>query len=191
MNNAKGTIIGIVGGLIGFGLGMIFTKKKYAKIAKDEIEEIREYYKNKDLKKKEKADEILEEIKEEASNAVRCAQNIILNNSYIEKGDKTVDPDEMENPIEEISPDDYGFMDGYGSETWYYYESNDIIADSDNNIMDSPEMYLGDTIMKKMSESDYCDSLYIRNHKNRTDYEILKSLRDWNDIAGFDSIRIG
>ena len=75
-------------------------------------------------------------------------------------------------------------MSSNACRTYYYYEKNGYVTDTDNNPVNHYYEDIGEIKYwaGKFSEQK-TDVIYIRNNQEEIDYEIVKISDDWNDIA--------
>ena len=79
-----------------------------------------------------------------------------------------------------ISPDDFDEMDDYETETLMYYE-DDVLTDDGGNIITDVEKLIGKDSLSHFGEYED-DSVFVRNDKLKTDYEILADGRNYYDV---------
>ena len=82
-----------------------------------------------------------------------------------------------------ISPDEYGEND-YDCESLTYYADGVLTDDWDHPIEDV-EGLVGVESLTHFGEYEE-DSVYVRNDRYKTDYEILKDLRNFSEIPNHD-----
>jgi len=92
-------------------------------------------------------------------------------------GDEAVEETE-ENPDDAhvISLEDFsrGQQQGYGKMVLTLYEKDDVLCDPNNEVVHTPEEYLGPEGLLKFGEkSGDPDTVYIRNPLTSTDYEVV------------------
>lgn len=77
-----------------------------------------------------------------------------------------------------ISPYDYGALDDYHMIELTYY-ADEIVEDSDGEIIKDPEEILGDYALRSWGDYEP-DSVHVRNEMLRTDFEILRDPRTYD-----------
>lgn len=77
-----------------------------------------------------------------------------------------------------ISPYDYGVLDDYHQIELTYY-ADEILEDSDGEIVKDPEEILGDYALRSWGDYEP-DSVHVRNDMLRTDFEILRDPRTYD-----------
>ncbi|MDO4378317.1 MAG: hypothetical protein Q4C64_04085 [Erysipelotrichia bacterium] len=84
-----------------------------------------------------------------------------------------------------IKVEDFGEIFTYDTETLYLYRDDSILADENDDIIENEDELIGDCLDKFNFRDSNETSIYVRNDRLRTDYEILKvngSYRD--DVIG-------
>lgn len=171
--------------LAGAAIGSIATwkiiEKKYKDIADEEIESVKQVFKE----RQEKISNIGSNV-----NNFETYKDIIKDLSY-EKEDSEVEEKTNESndiSLEEdidrskpyvISPEEYGEIFGYETKSWTYY-ADDVLVDEFDQIVEDPELYIGDGL-KHFGEFED-DSVFIRDEKASTDYEILRVTEEFSKI---------
>ena len=165
-----------VGCAIGFIVGYIFGKKRTEKIKEEEIQSILEEF-TEIRRPKEKVEEPEDE-EIPADHPIR--------KKYEEKTNK-YKPHEEATYIEYISPDEVGtYIDeetdiDYDVVTLRYYKDG-VVADRDNTIIRDLGSIIGYTFERHFGEYEP-DRVCVRNHKLRSDYEILRDLRRFEEVC--------
>lgn len=183
---------------IGASIGSLatwqYTKKKYERIAQEEINSVKEVFlKNESIMKQEKNEvnsEVNNDKEHDEYNKILETENYVLEtieddseeeieenpeDYYVE--DKT--PDEYSDDICVIPPEEFGEVEGYDIEYLTYY-SDGILTDDFGEILEDPESSVGNEYMKHFGEHGD-DSVYIRNNVYKCDYEILSDLRTYSE----------
>lgn len=156
-------------------------EKKYKDLADEEIEAVREYYKNKDEGTTEANIEYIEGgsidiIKNEYVNKVS-------NLKYSDNDDNYTIQLEQEDVIEPytINPQEFGERIGFETKSWTCYADN-IITNEIGEIIAEPENIIGDALSHFGEYED--DSVYVRNENYECDYEILKHDKTFDEVNG-------
>ena len=172
------------GAILGSVVTWRFIDTKYKRLAHEEIEEVREYYsqKNSNHDEEEATDKVdtnresKDELEKRPSLHEYASQ---LKNFGYHDEDKEEEEYDVERPYL-ISPDEYGDICGYdGIELTYYAdgvlaEELDIVDDIDGTVGEDFASHFG-------TYED--DAVHIRNDALRCDYEILRDLRKYSDIV--------
>ena len=162
---------------LGAAAGSLLTWKlieqKYKQIADDEIESVKEHYKNRDkmldiISDEEESDKDLtsEELKEYEDQLKDFGYSV-----KIEEDTDVVQP-------YVISPEEFGDKPGFDTESWTYY-ADLVLTNEDDEIVGNPENFIGDGLNHFGDFDD--DSVYIRNENAKCDYEILKHIRPFSE----------
>lgn len=170
---AAGTVFG---SLITIG----YAKSKYEKLYQEELESVKETYsKAKDVAYED--EKSVAQVFADASEQVNKATSALHDfpDKIAELGYSNLS-DEKETPYV-ISPEEYGEYDDYETISLTYYNDG-VLADENDEIVDDVSFTVGDEAMDHFGEYED-DSVFIRNDKLKSDYEILKDYRNYSDIA--------
>lgn len=182
-----------VGALIGSAVTWKLVKTKYERIAHEEINSVKEVFSN---KKKEPVEDVVEEIEEtpvdnepveSESNAIsemKHAYNSVVGklgyNHYSKEGGST-----MTDKPHIISPDEFD-ENGYKIKTMFLYADDVLTNDDDKPIKekDAEKLVGMDALTIRSHFGEYeDDSVFVRNDKLKTDFEILKDLRNYSELG--------
>ena len=170
---------GVVAGAVA---GAYLVKDKVMADAKQEIEEVREYYKSKKEVKKEEeqVDETPKvEVTEERERDEEAYQKITRNYTNYNKIEET--PKQAVNDMPYmINPEDFGEEEGYDTLTLTYFADRVLVDDVDE-VIDDPDPVVGLENLKVFEEFN-ASAIYVRNDIWKTDFEILKDDWEWKDI---------
>lgn len=153
---------------IGAAAGSIVTWKllrtKYEKLVKEEIESVKETFSR--LNKHEESEEKEEVYHEIASNYIKESE---------EGEDMTL------NDIDPyvIPPEEFGSIEEYDTESLTYYADGVLTDDFDNEIEDVDFMVGKDSLTHFGEYED--DSVFVRNDRIKTDFEILLDVRNFRE----------
>lgn len=201
--------------LTGAAVGSVSTwyilKKKYEKIAKEEIESTKKVFKELlDKNSKEKSSEPEKDavaIQHEKAEMAREKPSMseyakLLNKTgytkYSSPEQTEVEEDEEEDddgdpgPTKQyfgneedkpyvISPDEFGEFDDYTQITLFYYTDHVLAESNDDEMVEDVEGSVGFESLNHFGEYDD-DSVYVRNDRLKIDYEILRSERAYSDV---------
>ena len=178
----KGLFIFAAGVVAGAVAGAYLVKDKVMADAKQEIEEVREYYKSKKEVKKEEeqVDETPKvEVTEERERDEEAYQKITRNYTNYNKIEET--PKQAVNDMPYmINPEDFGEEEGYDTLTLTYFADRVLVDDVDE-VIDDPDPVVGLENLKVFEEFN-ASAIYVRNDIWKTDFEILKDDWEWKDI---------
>ena len=158
-----------VGAAIGSAVTWRLLRKKYEKLADEEIESVKKIYSERyDNNDQDDYEEIVDD------DDVKDLADIISKNGYSEESEVS----ELMNRPYVISPDEYDEND-YETETLYYYPDGVLTDVYDNPITDIEET-VGKESLTRFGEYEE-DSVFVRNDDLETDYEILLQADNYKD----------
>lgn len=168
----------VAGGLVGFFGAMSYYKKKYEQISNEEIESVRQMYKDKlALAEKEH-----EEHEEKKNNELSIEEKKKEKAKYLDlvkryNGDEEDEEDDEDTEPYEIAPEQFGEDPTYNQVRLTYYADGSLV-DEDNELVERPEYMVGLKYKALLGSSDD-GRIYIRNEELGTDYEINADDRSW------------
>ena len=178
----KGFFIFAAGVVAGAVAGTYLVKDKVMADAKQEIEEVREYYKSKKESKKEETveEQPVEEVKEEKEY-----KEIVVNSGYVNynKPEQIAQHSVLEDEPYSIDPEEFGDKEeeGWDTMTLTYFADGVLIDDTDE-IVEQPDVVVGLDNLKIFEEFPDATCVYVRNETWRTDFEILRDDWKWSDL---------
>ena len=178
----KGFFIFAAGVVAGAVAGAYLVKDKVMADAKQEIEEVREYYKSKKESKKEETveEQPVEEVKEEKEY-----KTIVENSGYVNynKPEQVVQHSVLEDEPYSIDPEEFGDKEEEGWDTMTLtYFADGVLTDDTDEVVEQPEVVVGLDNLKIFEEFPDATCVYVRNETWRTDFEILKDDWKWSDL---------
>lgn len=203
----KTSLTFVIGVTVGSAVTLYYLKDKYAKIAQDEIDSVKEVFytnlrktvKDEETKKssnentlKKVDDETLKNVKETSykdysSYKEKTKDYIIVNeeddDEYEDQPDPPVSPKMMGNGDEKpyiIREDEFDEFDDYSVISLYYYADKKLADDNDQLVEDVDDV-VGFKSLEIFDEHDI-DTLYVRNDRLKVDFEILRCLQNYSDI---------
>lgn len=180
----KGLFIFAAGLAIGAVAGACVIKNKVLADAKEEIEEVREYYRSKSV---EATNEVVEEVKEtkevveEVKEVVQEIKNDSNKRTYVNynKLTSTYKPQEEPTQFDDpfiIDPSEFGEDPEYDTMTLTYF-ADGVLVDDVDDVIEEPDIVVGLENLKVFEEFG-ASSIYVRNDIYKTDYEVIRD--DWN-----------
>lgn len=170
-----------VGGCIGAALGYFITKSRLeASVDAQVRERVGDVIKSIGEKEQKDEDKKPEETKkkEPAAPKAHHKNEIGLKEAYdkmiAEKGYS--EKSGSEDDVMRISEEEYGVSE-LDVRTLYYNAEHHILLDEDGEPVDRKEMYVGSFDLEEYFDSGDNDSVYFRNEKLDTDYEILLTMK--------------
>ncbi len=182
------TVIFAVGAAVGSAVTWKLVKDKYEKLAQEEIDSVKEVF-SKRKSETESQDETEEpetgkDVMSKDSTIVEYADLLRkqgYNNNLNKKG-KEKESDEMKEPYV-ITPDEFVDGEEYEKITLIYYADN-VLADEDDDLVNNVEDIIGDALSHFGEYEE--DAVYVRNEQLRAEYEILKDLRTYAEVCGYN-----
>lgn len=186
--------------IAGIGVGVITTsiycKNKYEAIMQEEVEELRNMN-NKEEKvadpsegciTKDKLNNETKSQKEMWEQSMEAKDkeiaNKIINYSGYSKTESNEETKEI-NSLSFITPDEFASLVGYDTDSFYIYEDNVIVNENNEVISDVKETFGFTTEeIRVQFDENQSNSVYIRNNKLKTDYEILIDLSKYYEGNG-------
>lgn len=185
------TVIAFFGGVVIGAVGGIFaTRKHFETIANEDIASAREMY-----EKRNKAENEPEESEE--SNDIQIKNEKPALNDYMSKlkeagyknysnskePDKIpVEPDFSSKDIYTITDAEFGEEEGYEQLSYTYFYDN-VLCDENNEPLSQNDI-LKTVGYDALENFDYeeTDAVYVRNDILKTDYEILRDVREYKNV---------
>lgn len=182
----KGLFIFAAGLAVGAVAGACLVRNKALENARQEVEEVREYYRSKHDELAEevreyygnKHDEVKEEpqIEVEVPQDVDVVKEIVKENGYTNYNKpQTVNVPQYDDPYV-IDPSEFGEEPGYDTMTLTYF-ADGVLVDDVDDIIEEADVVVGLENLKVFEEFG-ATAVYVRNDIYKTDYEILRD--DWN-----------
>lgn len=192
----KGLLIFAAGLAIGAVAGACVIKNKVLADAKEEIEEVREYYRSKSVEATdevvEEVKEVVEEVVEEVKEVVQEIKNDSNKRTYVNynKLASTYKPQEEPTRFDDpfiIDPSEFGEDPEYDTMTLTYF-ADGVLVDDVDEVIEEPDIVVGLENLKVFEEFG-ASSIYVRNDIYKTDYEVIRD--DWNysDLKEYPIVR--
>lgn len=177
MNKAAGTIIFVLGAAVGSLVTWEFAKRKFDQLAREEIESVKEVYAR-------RANENSDNEERKASmpekpDIMNYYKEKVEEGGYMNYSDTAKKTDKNEPHI--ISPDEFGELDDYETISFTYY-SDGVLTDENDAVIENADDILGAGALDHFGEYED-DSVFVRNDKLKTYYEILSDRRKYSDVA--------
>lgn len=183
---SKTTFIAFVMGAATGAVGAwYYAKKKYERIAQEEIDSVKETYSKKDTATRAVDSDSEEHVKPDVlvdkPDIMKFAARLRDEgyNEYSSQGSKKQDETPGDRPYV-ISPDEFGEYDDYTKISLMYYEDQ-ILADEMDQPVENVEEIIGFDSLNHFGEYED-DSVFVRNDARKCDYEILRSLRRYSEV---------
>lgn len=164
----------------GFGV-WYYAKKKYAEIAQEEIDSVKEVFSKKttELHDKEIVLNIAENMKGSSNvkPSIVEAAAILRQQEYVDKEKDTI-PD---NAPYVIAPEEFMEKEDYDHVTLTYYADR-VLTDENDERIEDVEGTIGSESLNHFGEYED-DSVFVRNDARRIEYEILLDERTYTEVA--------
>lgn len=190
-NNVKYFASFLFGTAVGVAVSWKILKTKYEQIAQEEIDSVKEVFSKRNKETAEflnDAAKTLSEIKEEIDEEPSEKSEGIIDYSgmcrdfgYISENKEKKGGDYMNDYPYVISPDEFDEI-GYNTVSLTYY-ADGVLTDECNDPIEDVDETIGEDSLNHYGEYED-DSVFVRNDALRTDYEILRDLRNYYDIVG-------
>ena len=178
----KGLFIFAAGVVAGAVAGAYLVKDKIMADAKQEIEEVREYYRS---KKESKKEEIVEEQPVEEVKEEKEYKTIVENSGYVNynKPEQIIQNSVLEDTPYAIEPEEFGDKEEEGWDmTTLTYFADGVLVDDVDEIVEQPDVVVGLDNLRIFEEFPDATCVYVRNETWRTDFEILRDDWKWSDL---------
>lgn len=174
-----------VGAAAGSFITWKFLKSKYEQIAREENEEVREVYRKKLAEMSNgEPDKNPETPNNEDDSEYFVYEDLTTEyTTDSEKGGSDDDP-------YLITPGGFGEKDDYEIEDLIYFSDGFLTDDAFNPIDDVGALVIPD-FAKHFGDYDYDqDTVYVRNDRLKTDYEILRDHRKYTEVVGGSNLNL-
>ena len=191
----KNLLCFVAGAAIGSVVTWKLIEKKYKDLADEEIESVKETFKNRKSRiTKDEVKETVEKVINKWKEPKETVEDIVTSEGYYTEDEEETEEDDESNYTVDvdpgvevivpyvITPEQFGEYDEYGTKTLTYY-ADDVLTDEIDNPITSEEMetMIGPDALDHFGEYED-DSVYIRDEMNEMDYEILKSEKMFSEI---------
>lgn len=179
----RNLLVFTVGAALGSAVTWKVLKEKYARIAQDEIDSVKEVYSRKkpDEEVKDISEETSEEVTdEETKRGPSYKEYVEQTKRYTTSDSKGEEEDKqyMNKPYV-IPPEEFDELD-YETVSLTYY-ADEVLADEDDNIIEDIDDIIGSESLETFGQYED-DSVFVRNDELMCDYEILLDNRNYYDI---------
>lgn len=184
MNKPFGLILFLAGAAVGSAASWLYAKKKYEKIAQEEIDSVKEVFThNAKMKKDEDGDSedrVEEDPEEDTDDRVlyRGISHQYRNYSNSERGNDQEKVSPVDKPYV-ISPDEFG-EDDFDTVTFTFY-SDHTVTDENDEVLEDMDEVIGVESLNHFGEYED-DAVYVRNPRLKLDIEILLDNRSYSEI---------
>lgn len=180
------------GAVIGSVVTWKFVKNKYEQLAQEEIDSVKAAYRpHEDEPEPKVPDNNVESGYVPNKTDLNSYSKTLATQKYTDYTSakegmaNTTKPaeevDDMERPYV-IAPEDFGELPGYRNVSLLYFNDG-VLTDSQYEPVEDTDSLVGLDSLDHFGEYED-DSVFVRNDKYKTDYEILKDPRDFADLLG-------
>lgn len=169
-------IIFTTGAAIGALVSWKLLEMRYKKIADEEIESVKAIYSKKD----EEVEPKEFEPKRFEPQKFKPEYTDLVNELYSSEKEG----EDVKKKPYIITPEEFGDQDDYEAESLTYY-SDGVLTDNRDEPIEDVENIVGNDFKSHFGEYED-DSVFIRNDKLKTDYEILAVAMSYSDIVNID-----
>lgn len=173
-NATMGVIVFSAGAAIGSAVTWIFVKKKYEKIAQEEIESVKEVFARRNDAESEQTETVTEETPVFDEEDYEAYESISQEYDY-----STVPNIGSEKPYV-ISPEEFGELEEYDRISLTCY-ADKILTDENDCLIEDVERIVGLESLTHFGEYED-DSVFVRNDRLKCDYEILLDQRSYAEV---------
>lgn len=190
-NNIIGAVSFAVGAATGFLVSWRVLKKRYADMANEEIQSVKDMYKvkiNNDAERTREFD--IPDVHEAVGAVKEKCEEIIERCNYKAYSDTNAEQKEgvefymnRDKPYT-IDPEDFNMFDDY---TLMYcdYFADGVVVDDSGNIVNDVEELIGEDNLLKFGEYEE-DTIYVRNDQKKIDFEICRDLQPYISDESID-----
>lgn len=175
MNNKLANALAFIAGAgIGVAATWQFFKKKYKKIADEEIESVKQYFPRKEVTAPSTEEKpAINETEAEKQEHKELVEDLGYNHSEENKI-----PDSK---ICVIPPESVGEREDYEITSLTYYADDVLVDEFDEPVVDI-EGTIGYDSLKRFGEYED-DAVHVRNEVLKTDFEILRDMRTYSEAT--------
>lgn len=166
MSNGKCVLAFVIGAGIGSAVTWKLLKTKYEQIAQEEIDSVKEHFRNRSKTETVAVEDT--DVEKEAEEA----DYVERTRGYSYAGSKTA-------PYV-IHPDIFGTREDYETCSLKCFADR-VVTDTDNELVDDVDNLIGDESLDHFGEFEM-DSVFVRNERLKRDYEILLDPRKYSDV---------
>lgn len=189
-----------VGAAIGSAVTWKIVKDRYERIVQEELESIKETFADRTVVEQDSIDDSSDDEEDQGQQSAQI--------TWSDYEDLDDEEDEDDEDVEQyrvlvnqynneeggvdsvgtkpyvISPYDYGELDDYYQIELTYY-ADGVLEDDEYNIVHDIDDLIGEDSLNTFGEYED-DSVFVRNEKLRTDFQILKDLRTYEEARSMN-----
>lgn len=190
---------GLAGSLATLFISNIYLKKKYILKAEEmikenqkEVDSLREYYEDliSTIPYFDESDTIIIDKEEQKNDFTESEEKISYNKYYNDNVNDEQDDDQNEEELNNaneyhethksnepiiIRYDEFNDLpEHFDNQILFYYQDRDILTDDSNNVIDDPEILIGDALDAYDFRSNEEDIMWVKNDELDVAYEVQK-----------------
>lgn len=178
----------IAGVAVGSATTWYLLKDRYAEIAQEEIDSVKEVFARREQERKDESVKktVAEGIKNVDKNKPELKEYAekLKKTGYVRYSDRAqkedVEPEELDKPYV-IPPEQFGDNEDYEQISLTYY-ADSVLTDENDEIIEDVEETVGFESLDHFGEYED-DSVFVRNDARKCDYEILLDQRTYSEVA--------
>ena len=185
----KGLCIFGGGALVGAVVAAKAVRERYHQEAEEEIAEMREYYREKEQKRREaEENEAVVEVKEETESEYKEIVKEKGYTNYTQYNDTESENNKIDDDVEDewapciIDVEEFGEDPSYDTATLTYFKDG-VLADEVDEVMD-PKM-VGEENLKIFDEFG-ARAIYVRNEEHMIDFEIIRDEYPYSEYTFYN-----
>lgn len=180
MSTGSSILMFTVGAAVGSAVTWFLVKKKYERIAQEEIDSVIQKFAGDIPTKREEAPKKDHEgMTPETVAAIKQDRATYTTTLKEQNYTDYADPDFFQD-TQMIEGYEVGELEGYDVRVFTYY-ADDVLADDDEYEIENVGAVIDPTVLEKFNDPNV-DAIYIRNHRLKNDYEILRSLKTYAEV---------
>lgn len=171
-NEITNLLMFVAGAAVGTVVTWKVVKTKYERKADEEIKSMQEYYEGR-VKSEQNEPKAVEPEEPKVEPDPDEEERVEYSNMVKELGYSNEEGGPVNVGLKPyvIAPDEFGELEHYQQITLFYH-SDGILVDEDEEVIDDIDETIGVESLKHFGEYED-DSVFVRNDRTRTDYEIL------------------
>lgn len=185
----KDLCIFAAGALVGAAVAAKAVRERYHQEAEEEIAEMREYYREKEQKRREaEENEAVVEVKEETESEYKEIVKEKGYTNYTQYNDTESENNKIDDDVEDewapciIDVEEFGEDPSYDTATLTYFKDG-VLADEVDEVMD-PKM-VGEENLKIFDEFG-ARAIYVRNEEHMIDFEIIRDEYPYSEYTFYN-----
>lgn len=189
----------VAGAAVGSATTLVVVKRKYEKIAQEEIDSVKEVFYKREFGSKVKemtnaGEGIVRGLQAgimQAAEQAKDKPDLVQYAAMVQKYGGNIGEEKEAHMKDKypyvISPEEFGEFDDYEKISLTYY-ADGVLADDNNEVVDDVEDIVGDALDHFGEYED--DSVFVRCDERKCDYEILLDQRTFSEVSDSNPNRV-